>query len=167
MSNDHNTPASRPYCNACGYDLSGLTDSSKCPECGGALVDVLMRPAFDAKRSIRFQSQAKFLGLPVIAIAAGRYGSERYGHARGIIAIGDVATGLVAIGAFARGVVTIGACGVGLISLGSLALGAVAIGGISLGMLSTGGVAVGAYAFGGVSIFLFSGAGGVRIPISI
>ena len=38
-----------PYCGDCGYDLSGCHHSPRCPECGGALVDVLMRPTLELK----------------------------------------------------------------------------------------------------------------------
>ena len=32
-----------PYCGNCGHRLTGLVDSSKCPECGRPLVEVLTR----------------------------------------------------------------------------------------------------------------------------
>jgi len=32
-----------PYCGNCGYSLRGLTESSKCPECGKPIVEVLQR----------------------------------------------------------------------------------------------------------------------------
>src|SRR5262245_53265814 len=88
-----------PYCSNCGYSLVGLTESSKCPECGRPLVDVLVRGRVDwSQRGKRFRTEAMLFGLPVVDIAIGPSGEERFGRARGIIAIGDRAVGLLAIG---------------------------------------------------------------------
>lgn len=35
---DRAIPSNRPYCAECGYELSGLTEESVCPECGIARV---------------------------------------------------------------------------------------------------------------------------------
>ena len=45
--------------------------------------------------SVRYTSQNTFFGIPIIAIAYGAdlNNGERFGHAKGIIAVGDVATG--------------------------------------------------------------------------
>jgi hypothetical protein len=68
---------------------------------------------------------------------------ESRGHARGIIAIGDMATGFLAIGGLARGV----------LSVGGLALGVVTVGGLSVGLLGAlGGLAIGSVALGGGAI---------------
>src|ERR1041384_2014202 len=48
---------------------------------------------------------------------------ELRGHARGIIAIGDVASGVLAIGGFARGIIAIGGLATGVVSVGGLAVG--------------------------------------------
>ena len=73
-------------------------------------------------KSIRYTSTTSLFGLPLVAVASGPSldREERFGHARGIIA--------VALGAFA---------------CGGLALGAVAIGGLAVGLIAVGGVAVG------------------------
>src|SRR5205085_1427415 len=109
-----------PYCSNCGYMLTGLTESSKCPECGRPLVEVLTRPAFGnpAVRSKRYQSNAKLFGWPVISIAYGPYRQERIGHARGVIAMGDIATGGIACGGVARGIVAVGGVAVGVCAIG-------------------------------------------------
>jgi hypothetical protein len=58
---------------------------------------------------------------------------EMRGHAKGIIAIGDIATGVVALAGVARGGLAIGGLAVGLISLGGLSIGALALGGLAIG----------------------------------
>ena len=111
---------------------------------------------------VRKQSKMTLLGLPLIAIACGPDidKGESCGHAKGIIAIGDIATGVLAIGGAAFGGITIGGFSIGLISvggvalsiclaLGGFALGTVAVGGFAAGLVAVGGVSVGYYAIGG------------------
>ena len=63
-----------PYCRNCGYPLKGLIDSSKCPECGRPIVEVLVRDAFPGRRGYRYQSQRRLWGMPLISIASGPHG---------------------------------------------------------------------------------------------
>lgn len=141
--------ARSPYCNNCGYSLVGLTESSKCPECGRPLVEVLERgPTFGVGR--RYTSPVVVFGLPLLQIALGPHDDERMGRARGIIAIGDVATGWLAIGGFARGIIAIGGFALGLVSIGGFSLGLLlAAGGFAVGGLAVGGGAMGGLAMGG------------------
>jgi hypothetical protein len=118
-----------------------------------------------AGRSFRHRSEREFLGLPLVSIAVGPDAGrgELRGHARGVVAIGDIATGIVAIGGWARGLVAIGGLATGAISLGGLSvalLGAVggvalsallAFGGGAVGTVAIGGAAVGHYAIGGAA----------------
>jgi hypothetical protein len=104
--------------------------------------------------SLRYTSRTTLFGFPVIAIS---YGSdlangERFGHAKGVIAVGDVATGLIAAGLVARGFFAAGAVSFGVISAGAIALGALAAGAIAMGGVTTGGVAIGVIASGGIAI---------------
>lgn len=154
-----------PYCGHCGYVLQGATESSKCPECGKPLVEVLMRPAFDRKRSVRYRSTATFMGVPLISIAAGKYGPEKLGRATGVIAIGDVATGVLAIGLVARGVIAFGVVPIGVVAMGSFAFGLVALGGLAVGGLALGGIAIGGTAVGGLAIGILKAVGGARFII--
>jgi len=108
-----------------------------------------------ARRGIRIRTDFEIAGLPFIAIAAGPDPDkgEVRGHARGIVALGDIATGVIALGGIARGVVAIGGVAVGAISLGGLSLGAVAaVGGLALGGLALGGGAAGYGAVGGGAV---------------
>ncbi len=142
-----------PYCGECGYTLTGATDSSKCPECGRPLVDVLMRPMLDVGTGKRFRSKARIFGMPVIDIAIGASGTEPRGRAKGFIAIGNIATGVLAIGGHARGVVAVGGLATGGFSMGGMSLGLfTSVGGMSFGGIAVGGWATGALACGGGAI---------------
>ncbi len=111
---------------------------------------------------MRRESGTRIAGLPLWSIATGPDPAkgEWRGHARGIVAIGDMATGVLAFGGLARGVVAFGGLAVGLFSFGGaaiglmLAMGGAAIGGVALGggaagETAIGGGAVGRYALGG------------------
>lgn len=140
-----------PYCSNCSYSLKGLTESSKCPECGLPLVEVLERGAF-IRIGRRYTSKVHVFGLPLLSVAYGPTEKEQRGRAVGIIAMGDVAIGVLAVGGLARGVVAIGALAIGIVAVGSAALGLVALGGVSVGVLVAGGVALGLAAYGGVAL---------------
>jgi ribosomal protein L34E len=154
--------ANQPYCSNCGYVLAGLTESSKCPECGKPIVEVLTRPSEMPNFGKRYRSKATLFGLPVVDIATGPKNGEMRGKAKGIIAIGDIATGGIAIGGLSIGVVALGGMAIGLCSMGGgaigllsagggMAVGGLATGGFGAGGLATGGMAVGAVAQGGAA----------------
>lgn len=116
-------------------------------------------------RSIRRRSNYEFLGLPLYMVATGPDPAKRElrGHAKGIIAIGDIATGFIAIGGWARGVIAIGGLATGVAAIGGLAVGLagafgglalsafLALGGGAIGNIAVGGGAVGEYAMGGAA----------------
>lgn len=148
-----------PYCNNCRYSLVGLTESSKCPECGKPLVEVLERgPAF--RRGKRYRSSIVIFGLPLVHVALGPHEDEQRGRAKGIIAIGDVATGCLAIGGVARGIIAFGGLAIGFITFGGLSIGAVAFGGWAIGGVATGGGALGIVATGGGAVGFVAQGGG-------
>jgi len=113
-------------------------------------------------RGVRRQSSYEYLGLPLWSIATGPDPAkgEIRGHARGVLALGDIATGVVAIGGFARGVVALGGLAVGIVAFGGLALGGVAFGGLAIGAFALGGAAVGWIAIGGLALGIYA-VGGV------
>ena len=152
----------QPYCANCGYVLAGLTESSKCPECGKPIVEVLTRPTYArANAGKRYCSKATLFGLPVIDVALGPKDGEPYGKAKGIVAIGDVATGGIAVGGVARGVVAVGGVALGAFAIGGAAVGLVcATGGFALGGLAAGGGAVGILASGGGAAGVVAQGGG-------
>ena len=107
---------------------------------------------FYAMRGIRKRADWGIGDIPFydIAIGADPERGEIRGHARGVIAIGDIATGVVALGGLARGVVAFGGLAAGLFSLGGLSVGLLsAIGGLAIGGLALGGAAIGGVAVGG------------------
>lgn len=111
-----------------------------------------MRP-LRTPATVRARSGIRVLGLPLYDIAMGPdpEKGEIRGHAKGILAIGDMATGMVALGGFSRGI----------ISLGGLALGVVSFGGGAIGLcLALGGAAVGGVAIGGGAVGIFAKGGG-------
>lgn len=151
-----------PYCTNCGYALTGAVDSSKCPECGKPLVEVMDRHQVKVKYTgRRYRSTTKLFGLPLIDIAYGPVEDEPKGKAKGFIAIGDIATGWLAIGGFTRGFVSIGGFSIGVFSVGGMSIGLLsALGGCALGGLAAGGFAGGGLANGGGAIGYVAQGGG-------
>jgi len=114
-------------------------------------------------RGIRKRSSAAIGDLPFYDIAVGPDPTrgEMRGHAKGVVAIGDIATGVLAIGGLARGVVALGGLAAGLFSLGGLSIGLlVAAGGLAIGSLAGGGGAVGGIAVGGGAVGYYACGGG-------
>ncbi len=114
-------------------------------------------------RRIRYQSESSLGGIPLVSVAIGPdlERGERRGHARGVIAIGDIASGGIAVGGLAFGGVSIGGFSIGLASLGGMALGILlAIGGAAIGGTAVGGGAVGRVAIGGGAIGEYACGGG-------
>src|SRR6266581_3113733 len=96
-------------------------------------------PAFSkfAVKGIRRESPRKSCGLPLWAVAIGPdwERGEMRGHARGIFALGDMATGWFAFGGLARGLFAFGGLAIGLFAFGGAAIGVVAVGGAAIGGL--------------------------------
>jgi hypothetical protein len=118
-------------------------------------------------RGVRWRSALTFGNLPFVSVALGPdfERGERRGHAKGVIAIGDLATGLIAVGGLARGGLCFGGVTLGLVSFGGLALGALlAIGGCAVGGLALGGAGVGGVAVGGAAIGYYACGGAALGP---
>ena len=122
-----------------------------------------------------YKSKRTLFGLPLVHINCG----PGVHWARGIIAIGDIATGFVALGGIAAGLfslgavslgllLALGALSVGIVSIGGLAIGVTAWGGFAFGLLSVGGISFGGYAAGGVAIASKVAVGGAAsAPLAI
>jgi len=114
-------------------------------------------------RGIRKRAAWGLGDIPFYDIAIGPDPSrgEMRGHAKGIVALGDMATGVVALGGLARGVVAFGGLAAGLVSFGGLSLGVLlAAGGLAIGSLAFGGGAVGGVAVGGGAAGYYACGGG-------
>jgi RNA polymerase sigma factor (sigma-70 family) len=113
-----------------------------------------------------FRSRATLFGLPLIDINVSDpmpRGERRVGVARGWIAIGDDARGiLLAVGAKASGLIALGGLAVGGLSFGGVAVGVVAVGGLSAGVLGIGGLGMGIVALGGFAVG-WQAAGGMAV----
>ena len=112
---------------------------------------------------VRYRSSIAIGDIPLVSIALGPDPArgEWRGHAKGIVAIGDIATGVVALGGVATGGICIGGLSFGLASLGGLALGILlAVGGLAVGTTAVGGGAVGRVAVGGGAVGEYACGGG-------
>ena len=115
-------------------------------------------------RGLHYEYRSKRIlwGLPLVHINLQDRGLCR---AKGIIAIGNVATGLVAIGGFSAGLLSIGGLGIGLLTLAGLAAGGLAVGGVAFGLLAAlggGAFSLGA-ALGGCAVSRFVAVGGAAV----
>ena len=114
-------------------------------------------------RSVRRRASWGIGNLPMYEVAVGPdlERGEGRGHAKGVVAIGDIATGFVAVGGWARGFVAVGGVATGLFSIGGLSIGAlVAAGGLAIGSAAFGGAAVGVVAIGGGAVGEYACGGG-------
>jgi transcriptional regulator with XRE-family HTH domain len=114
------------------------------------------------ERHYEYKSSKTIAGLPLVHINTGR----GLRHARGIIAIGNIATGIISIGAVSAGIISIGALSFGLAALGAFTFGIIALGAVSTGVIAAGGIAVGYFAAGGVARGIYA-IGGVAIARDI
>ncbi len=112
-----------------------------------------------------YKSQRTLFGMPLIHI---NFQYRGLGRARGIIAIGNVATGIFALGGVSAGLVSLGGVSVGLLSLGGASVGLLTLGGLALGLLAWGGFASGYFAFGGLAVGVYAAGGaalGARVAV--
>lgn len=107
-------------------------------------------------QTVRYASKVGLFGWPLLVVACGPDASsnENRGHAKGIVALGDVATGVIAIGGLARGVFAVGGVAAGLVTVAGVGFGALVIAGVAIAQTAFGGVAIGQYAKGGAAVGL-------------
>lgn len=100
-------------------------------------------------------SKHSLWGLPLVHVNLG-FGFRR---AKGVIAVGNIATGVVTMGAVAAGGLSIGALSTGVLALGGIAAGGLAAGGLAIGLMALGGLAIGIVALGGLGLGVYSAGG--------
>lgn len=116
-------------------------------ENGTLFSDVVFRQA----KPYEYISKMKIGKLPLVHVHTGGYVNTS--KAKGIIAIGDIATGVIAIGGVSFGLISAGGVSFGVISIGGVSFGGISIGGVTFGLIALGGAAYGILqALGGVVI---------------
>ncbi|HVR37048.1 MAG TPA: sigma-70 family RNA polymerase sigma factor, partial [Methylomirabilota bacterium] len=111
-----------------------------------------------------FVSRRRLLGLPLIHINFGVTQDGRQKRARGWIAMGNVACGVVlAIGNLAAGGIALGGLSLGVVSVSGLAAGLLAVGGVAVGGWVIGGFAIGLQALGGLALAWQAAFGGLAV----
>lgn len=114
-----------------------------------------------------YKSARSLFGLPLVhvnlAFGCWRPGLyEKAPRAKGVLAVGNIASGVLAVGLLARGmlslggvsagVLSLGCASVGLLCIGALAAGGVAVGALALGIVAVGAVAIGMFSLGAASL---------------
>jgi len=109
-----------------------------------------------------YRTKREIKGVPIFHINVGL----GFYKAKGIIAIGNIATGVVAIGVIAKGIIAIGTLAIGIFALGAFAIGLIAFAGIALGGVAVGGIAIGYLAIGGLALGIYA-IGGCAVAVNI
>jgi len=105
------------------------------------------------RNGYEYKSERTLFGLPLVHVNIG-WGMKK---AKGIIAIGNVASGLLSIGIASAGLLSIGVFNAGLIGIGAIAFGLIfAVGSIAVGTFAIGAIAIGVFALGALAIGMFS-----------
>ncbi|WP_195571952.1 helix-turn-helix domain-containing protein [Paenibacillus sp. 1001270B_150601_E10] len=100
-----------------------------------------------------YKSQITWFGLPLIHVHIGR----GFKKAKGIIAVGNIATGILSVGLVANGLISLGLISIGLIGIGSISIGLLfSLAAVSIGTFSVGAVAIGIFSLGALSIGMYS-----------
>ena len=140
------------------YLVRGVEAASPPPPEGPSVIQNHFTPY---RCHYEYRSRRTLFGLPLIHIHLG-YGFCR---ARGIVAIGNIATGVISLGCVSAGVVSIGGVTLGALALGGLAAGLFAFGGLALGaLLAVGGGALSlGVSLGGAAVSRFVAQGGLAV----
>ena len=117
----------------------------------GSFADYAMFPR--RGRRYEYKSKKTLFGLPLVHIHLG-FGAMR---AKGIIAIGNIATGFLSFGLLSLGLLSSGILSLGLLTSGVLSFGLLlSVGAVALGTFAIGAVAIGYTTLGAVSIGMYS-----------
>ena len=118
-------------CEECGKEIG--TDAAICTHCGS--------PGPASRGSgFEWRSRANLFGIPLIHVAFGRDNTGRMRVAKGFVAIGQLAVGLITIAQFGIGVIFgFGQFVTGLTGIGQVALAVI----LGIGQFATGLIAIG------------------------
>lgn len=130
-------------CPNCGQPL----DAQRfCPDCQ------LAAPLAEGARGggLEWKTKASVFGFPLVHIAFGKDSSGRQRVAKGVVAVGKIAFGLIAVAQFGVGIlIGLGQFVCGLVVFGQIALGLITgIGQVAVGYLAVGQFVVGIYGLG-------------------
>jgi len=130
-------------CSDCGKEVSSRAPF--CPNCGAPHGDApTIRAVIKPDWGIEWRSKLEIMGFPLIHVAIGRKNGKLL-VAKGIIAIGQFAIGLITLAQFGVGFLF----GFGQFIFGFTAIAQFAIGVyFGLGQIATGYIAIGQFAFG-------------------
>lgn len=114
-----------------------------------------------------YRSQTEIAGIPLVHVCTAQ--PDGPGVARGWIAIGDMAFGVVfAVGGLAIGGITLGGASLGFLAVGGLAVGGLSLGGLSIGVVALGGMALGVQlAVGGGAVSAGAAVGGTARSLGL
>ncbi len=107
-----------------------------------------------------YRSKKEIKGLPLLHVNVG----VGFYKAKGIFAIGNLASGIVSVGLLSLGVLSFGFLSLGVFALSLLSLGFLSFGVVAAGVVAFGAIAAGLAAFGSIAIGYFA-AGGVAIGV--
>lgn len=116
-----------------------LKDKVERPEITGAEENTQTKYVRQKRPHYEYKSKKTVKGIPLVHV---NFGLGLY-RAKGVFAVGNIATGIFSLGFISAGIVDIG-----LLAFGVLALGTAAVGLISMGTVAVGCVAMGAFSFG-------------------
>lgn len=121
---------------------------------GNEINSVCTEKPLSAKEQWHYEYKSKktFKGIPLVHINFG-FGLYR---AKGLIAVGNIATGLLSFGFISIGLLAFGVLSMALIALGALSIGILSFGAVALGLIAFGGMAIGGFAVGGCALGVYA-----------
>ena len=126
-------------CYECGKDVS--TSAESCPACGAPCAPKKSWTGY----GLNWKTKTRIFRIPILHVAIGLDSRGRPLIAKGIIAIGPFALGLITIAQFGVGILFgLGQFVLGLTVLGQFAFGLL----IGIGQIGTGVIAVGQFVYG-------------------
>lgn len=151
---DNLTTLARYFGVTLDYLITG--EETAAPAAGPTIIE---KHYYRERWEYEYVSERTLWGLPLVHVHLSEQGLA---WAKGIIAIGNVATGLVSVGILSAGLASLGVISLGLLlSIGCVAAGIVSLGCFAFGWLALGAITFGRYAMGGIAVASRIAVGGV------